>query len=98
MNKEEHLLTILAEECSEVQKEVSKSLRFGLDNCAPSNPYVTNRELIVKEYIQIKAIIEMLVERGILVFPDHENYILNCKKHDTLAYMNKSIELGTLQP
>jgi len=32
MTREEHLLVITSEECPEVIKEVSKSLRFGLDD------------------------------------------------------------------
>ena len=35
MNREEHLLTILSEECAEVIKDVSKALRFGLDDYPP---------------------------------------------------------------
>lgn len=36
MNKTDHLLTILIEECSEVQKIACKALRFGLDDTNPS--------------------------------------------------------------
>lgn len=31
MNKAEHLLTCLAEECAEIQQAVSKALRFGVE-------------------------------------------------------------------
>jgi hypothetical protein len=35
MTREQHLLTILAEECGEVVQRASKAIRFGLDESQP---------------------------------------------------------------
>ena len=70
MNKTEHLLVVLSEECSEVIKEVSKALRFGLEDCNPNiNDGVTNSEKITKEIADLIGIIETLVSGGIIKGP-----------------------------
>jgi hypothetical protein len=45
MNRTEHLLTCLAEECAEVAQRVSKALRFGLSEVQPGQE-LTNAERI----------------------------------------------------
>lgn len=35
MNTTEHLLVVLGEECAEVQQNIAKALRFGLDDHHP---------------------------------------------------------------
>jgi len=64
LNKTEHLLTCLMEECAEIQKVTAKALRFGLDDHAPDEPEVTNSEGIAIECIDLFAVIEMLEEIG----------------------------------
>jgi hypothetical protein len=59
MNRKEHLLTVLAEEASEVIKAVSKALRFGLKDGYPGTDR-TNEQDIIKEYAQMVAVFEML--------------------------------------
>lgn len=61
MNIKEHLLTVLAEECSEVQLAVSKTLRFGADDGRPGSD-VTNAQDIEKEFIEAMAVRDMLKE------------------------------------
>ncbi len=67
MTLEEHLLTILNEECLEIGKDVCKALRFGLDDrniLDPTGP--TNKERIVAELNDLMAMIEMLCYNRIL--------------------------------
>lgn len=67
MNTEEHIMTCLSEECLEVSKDISKALRFGLDDRNVLNPTgPTNRERIVEELNDLQAMIWMAVEAGIL--------------------------------
>ena len=61
MNKEEHLLVCLSEECAEVQQAVSKALRFGLDDCRPRSN-ISNLEDIAKEVNHVHAVVELLIE------------------------------------
>lgn len=56
MNKTDHLLTILIEECSEVQKVACKALRFGLDDTNPATKN-SNRAELAHEINDLLAII-----------------------------------------
>ncbi len=59
MNRTEHLLFKLAEECAEVTQEASKAAIFGIDEIM-SGQLSTNRERVVKELNDLWAIVEML--------------------------------------
>ena len=61
MTREEHILTIIAEECGEIAKCATKSLRFGLHNCGPGVPD-TNARLMCLECADLQAVLEMLAE------------------------------------
>lgn len=65
MDRREHLLTCLAEECTEVGQRVAKALRFGLDEIQSGQP-LTNRQRIAEEYRDLVAVANILVEEGIL--------------------------------
>jgi hypothetical protein len=96
MNKTEHLLVILSEECAELSKEVSKALRFGLDDFEPGQN-LTNREKIVNEFNDLYAVFTMLVEQG--VFNDRRllsKDAIEKKKQKVLQYMKYSENAGTL--
>lgn len=68
MDKIEYLLICLAEEGSEIVKDVSKTLRFGLDEVNILNPNgPNNRERIIEELNDLIGVVEYLVEMG--VFP-----------------------------
>ncbi len=66
MTEQEHLLECLSEECSEVIKEVCKAQRFGLEDINPKTG-VRNRTAISHELTDLIAVVDMLVDRGILV-------------------------------
>jgi len=94
MNKTEHLLTCLIEECSEIQKAAAKALRFGLDDHAPDDS-TTNSESISREAIDLIAIIEMLEERNII--PSlRTSELIQLKKDKVIRYMKYAQERGTL--
>lgn len=62
MDRKEHLLIILAEECMEVAHEVTKALRFGLEDKWKENP--TNAEKLTQEMGDLMAVFNMLVVEG----------------------------------
>jgi oligoribonuclease NrnB/cAMP/cGMP phosphodiesterase (DHH superfamily) len=94
MTRQEHLLTCLSEECSEVIKNVSKALRFGLDD-QYLHLGTTNRILIYHEVNDILAIVEMLKDEGIVIIKDQslidskiervESFIKYAKEHGTIT-------------
>ena len=61
MTREEHLLTILAEECAEVAQRCSKALRFGLDEIQEGQS-LTNAERITQELEGLKGTYMLLFE------------------------------------
>lgn len=65
MNRTDHLLDILAEECNEVALRVSKALRFGLDEIQPGQT-LTNRQRIMAEVNDLYAALKMLGDDGVI--------------------------------
>jgi len=59
MTKQDHLLTVLIEECSEVQKIACKALRFGLDDANPASK-ITNLDDLTHEINDLLAVIKLL--------------------------------------
>lgn len=66
MTREENLMVIAMEECAEIQQEISKALRFGVDNHHPNEPDITNGERILKEFHQLRAVMDMLIINRII--------------------------------
>src|SRR3546814_14662572 len=64
MNYDEYLLDVAAEECSEIAQRISNALRFSLGEVQPGQA-LTNAERIVGELVDLKAMVEMLEERGL---------------------------------
>jgi NTP pyrophosphatase (non-canonical NTP hydrolase) len=94
MNRTEHLLTCLAEECAEVAHRVSKALRFGLDDIQPGQE-LTNAQQIAQEFHDLLAVIEMLEAAGELERP-RDMHAIDRKKNKVLAYMEYAEQRGTL--
>ena len=99
MNTTEYLLSCLSEECAEVQKNVGKALRFGLDDMDQNTKIGTNCELILEEFYHICAMVEMLQENGSL--KRHSNFfqeeLINEKKKRVAKFMEYSKSKGTLK-
>jgi hypothetical protein len=65
MNRAEHLLSCLAEECAEVGQRVSKALRFGLSE-VQAGQEMTNATRIAAELRDLISVARILCEEGIL--------------------------------
>jgi hypothetical protein len=97
MNAQEHLLTTLVEECSEVAKTGCKSLRFGLNDRSPLDPGgPTNLERLVYELNDLVAVVNMLEDVGVVPH-GWQNQKLQADKQGKVAkFMGYAIAMGTL--
>jgi len=97
MTRNEHLLTIAAEECAELAQRLSKASRFGLEEVQPDtdkNPHRwTNRERILREYADLIGVLEML---DISVETDVSVSHLKAKKLKVEGYLDYAVDCGTL--
>lgn len=107
MNREEHLLTILGEECSELHQEICKALRFGV--WEQRDIPTSNAERIFKEFNDLLAMVDMVNEstretsfaaaqvtvgqRGIMY---RDELLIEEKKAKVEKYLLYSEECGTL--
>lgn len=85
----EYLLDVAGEECSEIIQELSKCIRFGPNNVDPSVKNAdTHAHNVMKEYEQLRAVMDMLIQRGVLNrFSQQESRdIRNAKKHKVSKY------------
>lgn len=102
LDRTEHLLSCLAEECTEVGQRVSKALRFGLSEVQPGQP-LTNAERIVGEIVDLLAVIGMLEECGAIDTPillRLDNTMmdaLDAKKAKVEKFMRYAEEQGALR-
>lgn len=94
MNHREYLLICLMEECAEVQKAASKSLRFGLnDSESPLHP--VNKDVLVEEVIDLLALIGLVFE-DLHISQDGFEELVEIKNEKVLKYMKYSKERGIL--
>lgn len=98
MTRNEHLLTILAEECNEVAHRVSKILRFGMKDIQKDQE-LDNEQRLMMEVIDLFSIVEILHEEKII---DLENLGIDLNKHSqgkierVKKYLEYSKSVGTL--
>ncbi len=97
MTRQEHLLTILSEECAEVAQRVSKALRFGLKEVEPGQKY-TNAARISQELFDLRAVAEMLEKCGALESVRYSTVLrlVEKKKAKVPKYLAYSSQCGTL--
>lgn len=98
MNNVENICVVVMEECSEIQKAVSKSMRFGFDNYNPETPEKTNAYEILEEYYQLQSVMEMLIDNAIGNLSEEEiSNIKNKKIVKVKEYCNLSKNLGKVE-
>ncbi len=94
-----NLYLVAIEECSEVQKELSKLLRFGKDDyCSEKGTNCSNEINAVIEFYELCAMIEYLQNNDLLPkFSDSENKEIKEKKiQKVLHWAEYSKQKGTI--
>jgi NTP pyrophosphatase (non-canonical NTP hydrolase) len=94
VNKTEHLLSCLIEECAEVQKAAAKALRFGLNSINPGTNF-SNEQEVIKEFAEVVAVMELLEDEGIFKSMGSIQTI-ESKKARVLHFMQYAIKEGIL--
>lgn len=99
LSREQHLLICLGEECAEVQKEISKILRFGLNDKPISslagNMLDPNSVRLSQEIVDVQALIRMLIKEGVPIKISQRDIIKKCQKVET--YIKYAQEKGTTE-
>ena len=62
---QDELLTILVEECAEVQKAATKIMRFGAGDSDPHTPRVINSTKLSEEIGDLMTLIELCFDAGL---------------------------------
>lgn len=96
MNRKEHLLVILAEECNEVGQRATKALRFGVNEIQPGKEE-NNAQRLKYEYNDLISIIEMLQEEGVLPPEMFSRDMIDKKKEQVRHFLGYSEKIGTLK-
>lgn len=97
MNRVEHILTIVGEECAEVAQRASKAARFGLSEIQAGQD-LDNRERILYEFADLCGALELLND-GCLI----EEVVsglrsqIDAKKAKVEKYLDYSLQVGSLQ-
>lgn len=95
MNRTEHLLSCLSEECAEVSQRVSKALRFGLAEVQPGQD-LTNAQRILVELIDLMAVVEMLADENVIVVGTSTAPAKAAKKAKVEKFMIYAAQCGAL--
>lgn len=92
----DHLLVCLIEECSEIIKDTSKALRFGLQDFNQKDlEQKTSLSRIRTELNDLYGVIELLNEHNLELDLDRE--LINNKKDKVRKYMEYAKERGRIQ-
>jgi len=94
MNRLEHLMQVLGEECGELAVRASKINRFGLSDRLSG---VSNQDRLIEEFNDLLAVAELLnAEFDLNLFRDYR--MVDKKKAKVLKYMQYAKDQGTLNP
>ncbi len=95
MKLHEHLLTLLTEECAEVQQRATKAMRFGLLEVQEGQK-LDNAERIIDEFHDLIAVVILMERESIIphAFPSAEELEVKIKKK--LDYIELARKFGTI--
>lgn len=95
MTRQEHLLTIAAEECAEIAQRISKALRFGLFEVQPGQDK-DNAERIRLEFVDLCATLEMIELESKCLVGSVSQSECDAKKAKIEQFLGLSAAQGTL--
>ncbi len=87
-NYEREVLTILAEECAEVIKCVTKILRFGKKDHYPNRPSPNNTESLGREIGDILYMVDMCMNAQLINLTDRDSGFLHKKSQIQKYFQN----------
>jgi hypothetical protein len=95
MNRKEHILATISEECDEVSQRVIKALRFSLAETQPGQEF-SNADRIMHEWADLCGMMSLAIDEGILkLAPDHDERVA-AKRGRFEKFLGRSAEHGTL--
>ena len=95
MNREQHLLTKLSEECNEVGQVCSKIISLGLFNCKPGTRD-TNKQRLIEEINDVLAVLNM-IESEIFNTPIKNSKLMLEKIDKVNKYYKVAQQLGNVK-
>lgn len=95
MNRVDHILWNITEECDEVSQRVSKSARFGLNEVQPGQNY-DNAERIMHEFADLLGAMELLEDEGLIKYPSDFRALIDRKKSRFEKFLKISFQQGRL--
>lgn len=91
MSENDYYLLCLAEEMAELSKDIFKTLRFGIEDFHPHTG-VSNREALANETHDVRALLQICVDRGLL--PARDFVAEEAKFTKVARYLQVSKDLG----
>jgi hypothetical protein len=103
MNRIEHLIVIVAEECAELAQRASKAQRFGMSEVEPGKTESNARRLF-NELMDLRGAIELLALEPdaaellqLLQCPVLMSQLIDFKRTKIETFLEYSRQVGTLQ-
>jgi NTP pyrophosphatase (non-canonical NTP hydrolase) len=91
----DHLLIILAEECAEVAQRATKAARFGDTEIQPGQG-LTNAQRIMDELEDVRVVVELLREEGVLSLGPINSDRFEAKKAKVIKFIEYARQCGQL--
>ena len=95
ISQKENLFVVAMEECAEVSKELSKCLRFGIDNHKPGYEEMLNKDCLGEEYAQLCGMMERIFkENNIEINKSSFEAVKAYKNSKVDAYYDETVREG----
>jgi translation elongation factor EF-G len=70
---EDHILTMIAEECAEVAQRATKILRFGMSEVQPGHD-MNNAARLMQEFADLATVVRKLANNNAVFSKEYKNY------------------------